>query len=83
MEMAVRMASSNEVDSKKASIACGLRSITLEGVEDQVSVVDVNCNYGINDVKTLETNKLYFYMSDEEYAKLTEIIVCYSDGTKV
>jgi len=51
------------------------RTITLDGVTEEDEVVGVNCNYGVNDVKTLDTDKLYFYMSEDEYEKLTEITV--------
>jgi len=57
-------------------------TITLEGVTEEVEVVGINCDYGINDVHTLDNGKLYFNISDEEYAKLTEIVVEDKEGNR-
>ena len=44
-----------------------LNTITLDGVTEQKAVSEVNGveSYGLNDVKTLDTNMLYFYLPDE------------------
>ncbi len=50
-----------------------LNTITLDGVTEQKAVTEVKGveSYGLNDVITLDTNKLYFYLPEE--AKVTSI----------
>ncbi len=45
-----------------------LNTITLEGVTEQKAVTEVNGveSYGLNDVKTLDTNMLYFYLPETD-----------------
>ena len=57
-------------------------NITLDGVNEEVEVVGINCDYGINDVHTLDNGKLYFNISDDKYANLTEIIVEDKEGNR-
>jgi len=43
-----------------------LRTLTLEGVTEQAAVTGISgTDYGVNDVKTLDTNKLYFYLPSD------------------
>ncbi len=45
-----------------------LNTITLEGASEQKAVTEVKGveNYGLNDVKTLDTNMLYFYLPETD-----------------
>ena len=64
-----------------------LQTFTLDGVTAQVAVTEVVGaeSYGLNDVKTLDTNKLYFYLpSDTSVTALTAggiEYICYKSNT--
>lgn len=58
-----------------------LNMITLEGVTEQTAVTavaGVASGYGMNDVVTLDTNKLYLYLPGTEYSN---VVLTTADGT--